>query len=286
MPRKIVKKTPHKPKVPKWVADYFRSCLDANETLFRIIHLSQSGIGVIRAMPRAVKVIADVEGSGDEPDTKRKIERAESEARLAQTEIATDFPVLHGLAVVASWSWLEHFVKGLAAIWLLNRKDALAVPAVQKLKMKLGDYLQLSKVEQAAYLVDLLEQDISSPLKRGINRFESILEPFSLSGSVSDECSRALFELQQVRNAVAHRNGHADRRLRQECPWLKVRLNQPVLVSNEMLKKYSNASVEYLVTVLYRVGDLYGKDLRPTENELPNPALQGTPAGKPAAPLS
>jgi hypothetical protein len=29
-----------------------------------------------------------------------------------------------------------------------------------------------------------------------------------------------------------------------------------------MLGRYSNASAEYLLTILYRVGDLYGHDLR------------------------
>jgi hypothetical protein len=159
--------------------------------------------------------------------------------------------------------WLEHFAKGFVGLWLLHHHGALVVPAVQRLKIKIGDYMQLQKQEQSAYLVEALEQELSSSLKRGANRFESLLEPFSLSGPLADECSKALFELQQVRNAIAHRNGRADRRLRAECPWLKLKLNQPVNVTHTMLRTYSSAGVEYLLAILYRVGDIYGHDLRP-----------------------
>src|SRR5690606_7101680 len=124
------------------------------------------------------------------------------------------------------------------ALWLQHRKTALSAPQIRKLKIRLGEYLQLSKSEQAAYLVELLEQEIASPLKKGVTRFESLLEPFSLSGGVSESCARTIFELQQVRNVSAHRNGIADRRLKIECPWLKVHIGQPVNVSTEMLVKY------------------------------------------------
>lgn len=263
MPSKTPKKMSANRKIPEWVTDHFEQSVAANETLFRIIHLSEKGIGVIRSMPNAVKVLAKVHGASDDPSTKQKIEHAEREAQLAQSEIDSDFPVLHGLAVVALWSWLEHFVKGFVALWILHRKDALTATAVQKLKVKLGDYLQLQKHEQANYLVDLLEQDLASPLKRGVTRFESILEPFSLSGSIPDGYAQTLFELQQIRNVIAHRNGRVDRRLKSECPWLKLRLNQPVAITEEMLNKYAEASGTYLVTILYRVGDVYGQNLRP-----------------------
>ena len=136
MPSKTPKKIRANRKVPEWITDHFEQCIAANETLFRIIHLSEKGIGVARSMPKMVKVLAKVHGASDDPSTKQKIEYAEREAQLAQSEIDSDFPVLHALAVVALWSWLEHFVKGFVALWILHRKDALTVAAVQKLKGK------------------------------------------------------------------------------------------------------------------------------------------------------
>lgn len=260
------------PKVPAWAVSHFKSTVEAYETLGQLIHISEKGISVLRGMPKIVKVLADVEGSLSDPKSKKRLDLAEKEAALAETEVEKDFPVLHGFAVVALWSGLEHFTKSLIALWLTHRKDALTAPSVQRLKVKLGDYLQLSKAEQAHYLVELLEQDLASPLKRGVSRFESLLELFSLGGSLPDGCAKTLFELQQVRNVIAHRNGIADRRLRSECPWLKVKLTQPVPVTREMLNHYFDAAMEYALTVFYRIGDAYGHDLRP--EDAPNPSLQ------------
>jgi len=156
-------------KVPTWATSHFKDTVKAFETLGQLIHISEKGISVLRGMPKIVKVVADVEGSSNDEKSKKQIEIAEKEAVLAQTEVEKDFPVLHGLAVVALWSILEHFTKGLVTLWLRHRKDALAVHAVQKLKVKLGDYILLSKAEQAHYLVELLEQDLTSSLKHGFH---------------------------------------------------------------------------------------------------------------------
>ncbi|UYG04954.1 hypothetical protein OCT51_06215 [Halomonas sp. LR3S48] len=249
-------------KLPKWMTDHFQKSLDAHENLGQIIRLSEKGISVLRGMPKVVKVIADLDGRSDDAGYEEKIRRAEEEANLAQAEIDKDFPVLHQFAVVALWSWLEHFVKDFVALWLQHRKGALTLPQLSKIKIRLGEYLQLSKAEQASYIVELLEQELGSPLKKGVTRFESLLEPFSLSGSLPQGCAQAIFELQQVRNVIAHRNGIADRRLKSACPWLKVRVGHPVNVGGDMLGRYSEASGAYLLEVLYRVGDAHGLDLR------------------------
>jgi hypothetical protein len=94
----------------------------------------------------------------DDPLAAKQLERSEKEAVLAATEVNKDFPVLHGLAVVALWSWLEHFVKGFLALWLLHHPGALNTAAIQRLRVRLGDYLQLDRDEQAHFLVELLEQ--------------------------------------------------------------------------------------------------------------------------------
>lgn len=262
-------------KIPKWVTAHFRESLDSHELLMQITDISSRGIGVLRGMPKIVKVLADVEGKSNDPDSLRKMERAEREAELASTEVERNFPVLHGLAVVGLWSWMEHFVKGFVALWLMHQRDALKVAAVQKLRVKLGDYLQLRKAEQAQFLVDLLEQELASPLKRGAARFDSLLQPFGLSFELPDGCAQTLFELQQVRNAIAHRNGRADRRLRSDCPWLKLKIDQPVLVSQKMLQTYSKAASEFLLAFLYQVGDVYNVDLRRTAKD-----VSTTSAGK------
>ena len=277
------KSKPAPKKIPSWATEHFRESLNSLELLTQLIHISSKGIRTLRGMPKIVKVLADYEGKSSDPEAVKDLERAEKEAALATNEVEKDFPVLHGLAVVALWSWMEHFVKGFLVLWLMNRRDAMSAPAVQKLRVKLGDYLQLRKEEQAHFLIDLLEQDLASSLKRGVTRFESLLAPFNLSFAVSTDTGKLLFELQQIRNAIAHRNGRVDRRLKADCPWLKLKLNEPVRVSQTMLRAYSTAASEFLLAFLYRVGDTYTLDLRPTEPGAPSPSIETKSPGKLAA---
>jgi hypothetical protein len=260
-------------KLPAWITDHFTESLESLELLMQIVEVSARGISVLRGMPKIVQVLAEVKGKSDDPDASKRLERAQKEADLASAEVAKNFPVLHGFAVVSLWSWMEHFVKGLVALWLMRRRDALDVPAVQRLRVRLGEYLQLQKAEQAQFLVELLEQELASPLKQGATRFDSLLEVFGLSFPLPDGCGKVLFELQQVRNAIAHRNGRADRRLRSHCPWLKLKVNQAIHVDQKMLSAYSEAAGQFLLALLYHVGDIYSLNLRPTDVRAPNRQL-------------
>jgi len=252
-------------KAPKWLTDHFEEALSGYDELRNIIRISQNGIAGLRGVPKVLETLAILEDKAEDSDSDKKLENAKNEASLAQTEIQNDFPVLHGFAIVALWGWLENFVMGLLALWLRNRKDALDVPSVRKIKIRWGEFSKLTKIEQADMMVELLNRDISSPLKMGINRFSSLLQPFGLSIEMPDECSNALFELQQIRNNIAHRNGIVDRRLRSNCPHLKFKLNQPVKVSTEMYRRYMNAAAMFHLWTLYRIGDIYGHDLRPKD---------------------
>lgn len=268
------KRHPHrKRKMPGWASGHFEESLESLTNLVNVIGASERGIHVLRAMPHAVKALAKYRGNAESSAMSKQLQLAEQQSALANAEIKRDFPVLHGFAVVALWSWLEHCVKGLVTLWLLHRPEAVRVPAIQKLRVKLGDYIGLDSKEQAQFLVDLLEQDMASPLRRGANRFESLLDPFGLSGALSRECTRSLFELQQVRNAFAHRNGRADRRLCRECAWLKYKTGKPVQVSGEMLRNYTNASGEFLVALIHRVGGIYVPDVSASSKASPNASL-------------
>ena len=219
-------------KLPGWITDHFEQSIHSIENLMRIVSISERGIKVLRAMPSVVRAIAKAKDTEDTSDTAKRVESAEQEAALAQREVDNDFPVLHGFAVVGLWSWLENFVKGFVVLWLVHRKGAYSATVLQRLRVKLGEYLALSKTEQAHYIVELMEQDLASPLKRGVTRFDSLFEPFALVATpLPDSHVKTLFELQQVRNAIAHKNGNADRQLKSMCPWLKAKLNRPVPVS-------------------------------------------------------
>lgn len=268
MTKKLPRKSElsHGKQLPKWLTDHFKESLDSLQQLTEIVEISAHGIGVLRGMPQLVKVLSEIEGSNQQPESEKELAHAQRQANLAKNEVEKNFPVLHGFAVVAIWSWLEHFVKGLVALWLIHRRDALEAPVFQKLKVRLGEYMRLQKSEQAQFLVELLEQELASPLKRGAARFETLLEPFGLSCPIPDGNGRIFFELQQVRNVIAHRNGRADRKFRSDCPWMNLKINQPVQVSAAMFQVYSSTACNFLLVHLYHIGDIYGMNLRTSKD--------------------
>lgn len=228
-----------------------------------VIHLSRRSIAGMRAMPRLSKALAAVQGKAQ---NEAEAQRIQEDAELAKSEVEGEFPVLHTFAVVALWSWLEHAIKGLLAEHISHNRKALRSGTFPKLKVKLGDYVTLTRREQASYIVDLLEQETSSSLKHGINRFEVLLESLSLTGATPDKTSKQIFELQQVRNAIVHQNGRCDRRLRSSCPWLKLKLGSQIPVNASQLESYAIAVSDYALEVLYRIGDGYGVDLRSSDS--------------------
>lgn len=249
-------------KIPEWVTDHFTAALDAHDKLIQVARLSAGGISMHRGRPQAIRVLAKTRGHEDEDETSKLLEQAELDAALAEREVAEGFPVLHGLMAIAIWSWLENFTKGFVELWFLKRPAAIKAAPIQRLKVRLGDYLLLSRREQAQFLVELLEQDLSSPMKQGVTRFNSLLDAIGLSISLPDETTKLIFELHKVRNNLAHRNGTVDATLRNACPWMNFKLGQPLRVTRSMLMNYSNATATVLVELLYRVGDEYGADLR------------------------
>lgn len=259
-----------KRRLPEWATEHFKASLDAHEKLMQITRLSQQGMQMHLGRPNAIRVLAEINTKlGDDPppideEAKARLEQAERDAELARSEIDSDFPVLHGQLSIALWSWLEDLVKGLVSSWFVHRPASMNAPAVHRLRVRLGDYLQLTRFEQARFLVDLLEQDLAPPSKQGVARFNGLLEVVGLTVAIEEEKARRLFELHRVRNNLAHRNGRVDAKLRSECPWLRQKVGAELKVGRKMVGNYSDAVGSFLLELLYRVGDVYGIDLRET----------------------
>jgi len=250
--------------LPKWATGHFKAALDRHEELMQITRLSAQGIAMHRARPNALRVLGTVRGGSDQKH-EETIHAAEKDAELAETEIQNDYPVLHGLTTIALWSWLEDLVKGLVGNWFLHRPASMNAPAVHKLRVRLGDYLQLSRPEQARFLVELLEQDTASALKQGLPRFNSLLDVIGLSVNISEQSKKAIYEHHRVRNALAHRGGRVDAKLRAECPWLGQRPGGELRVSRAMLNAYAAGGGEFVLELLYKAGAAYGRDLRESD---------------------
>lgn len=245
-----------KKEIPAWAGDLFRQFLNQHKRLTQVLHLSIAGIAMIRGRHQAIKVLAEIDGSL--ADAEQKLKRAEREKELAQREVDSDFPLLHEQATIALWSSLEALVRSFVANWLANTPEAWAVESVRKLRVKIGDYEPLSLFDRCLWITDLVDQEVSGPLRNGVKRFESLLEPFGLSGRVEAECQKTLFELSQVRHVLVHRRGVAAPKFLSACPWMNLNCGDEIQVSHEMWIQYSNAIVAYVLELIQRTRVHFG----------------------------
>jgi hypothetical protein len=245
--------------VPEWAAPPFHRFLDGLENLLTLLHLAVRGIAVLRRMPRVVEVLHRLNAEDESPDPERDkaqeaFVRAKREASFAEREVDGGFPLLHAQAVVTLWGSLEDLIRAFVALLLQHDPEALQAEAIQRLKVRVGDLLVLDEASRAEFLVEQLDRDISGPLRQGLNRFECVLQPFGLSGDVDPGTKDALFELQNVRNLHAHRQGFVDRRFREACPWLEAADGEYFKVNHEAVHRYSEAVYTYVLTIIRRIG--------------------------------
>jgi hypothetical protein len=249
-----------KRKAPKWATQPFRDFIIQTERLAQLLHLSMKGISMIRGLPELVQALTEAQEEPDE-EANYRLERAKKEADLAHREVSDDFPILHAQTTIALWSALEATIRLFLVRWLQNYKNAMEVNAVQKLRVRIGEYELLEGEDRFFYILDRLERDLSTPLKTGITRFELLLEPFGLSGSVNENVRRNLFELNEIRNSLVHRSGSADRRLVDSCPWLSLKVGDQVKVDPKMINRYFESVYSYGTELIIRIGEFFGHDM-------------------------
>jgi hypothetical protein len=236
--------------------------------LAEVLEMSIRGITMLRAMPQMVMAVAKAKGRTEHEDTSRELANAERHAEFAEQEVKNGFPVLHANTALGVWSHLEAGIRLLLARWLEHERSAFELDAIQKLKVKLGDYERLQGEDRFFYIIDRMEQEAAAPLKSGINRFEAVLEPFRLSGNVDPAVQRDLFELSQVRNCLLHRAGCADRRLVEACPWLGLAVGEQVKVTHDATERYISSAMHYATELVCRIGERFGVDMAECRDDL------------------
>jgi hypothetical protein len=237
--------------LPSWASDPFYDFLEHQQDLARTLRMSMNGISMLIARHGVIEILQQ----GKTDDDLEVLEKAARERDLAQSEVDNDFPILHEHATVALWGSLEALVLSFAASWLENKAGAGQVEAVkkQKLKIKLGDYESIAAADRCLWVIELIDRETSGPLKNGVNRFENLLQAFRLNGTTLEELKKTLFEMSQLRHAIVHRRGRADRKLIEACPWLSLKSGDRIKITHKMWRTYSDAAVEYVSELIQRV---------------------------------
>lgn len=245
----------------KGVSSHFVNSSKSLEQIMQFVQVSAEGVNMMTLSAEVAKAAVKIRGDSDTDHIRKNLDRAEKASIFAASEVDSDHKILHSFAVVALWSWLEHFVKALAAEFLESSKSICESTLLSKIKVKYIELSSLRKHEQSYYIIDVLDQEVLGSYRRGVTRFNSLLEPFGLSVKVSSAVERDIFELQQIRNTIVHRNGIADARLVKDCPWLKIKARNHVYVTTPMWRTYFDASRQYYLALAYHIwgNDFFGK---------------------------
>lgn len=248
---------------PKWATEPFHRFLDQSERLGHVVQLSVRGIFGLQGIPIIFELLAErgVKVDTDEHKQQQRLAMAQKDVDLAQREIDSDFPIVYANAMVALWSFLESMIRATLVAWLKNDPSAWQADAIAKLRVRLGEYERLAQDERYYYVAEILESETAAGLRNGVERFEVILKPFGLDGSVPGRLRQDMFEFGQVRNAIVHRGGHADRKLTGSCPWLNFKVGDELPIRREHFDRYSNAAHYYVLLLLCRVIEHFDKDV-------------------------
>src|SRR5205807_809084 len=114
-------------------------------------------------------------------------------------------------------------------------------------------FIDASIEERAELMAGALRQKLSIAFKPGIARFEEILQPFGLAAAVPAVIKQILLELASVRNVLVHKNGIADTRFLDACPWLKLVRGTRVVLTPKRFQMYDVAAHWYMLALASRI---------------------------------
>ena len=265
--------------------EIFDDFIQDMDNLNKLIDLAIDGIARETQAVGMVEWLADFERLKAERDKtpipvrgdehERRMAHAKERADFAQREVETDFPKLHALATIAIWSSLEAFFENLAVAYLAGNPSALGLDPIKRIRVSLADYESMTHEERLLHLVDQLQQEIKTPLKQGVARFEGLLAVFGLGGEVDESVRRDLYELSHVRNVLVHRAGVADRRICAACPWLGLHLGDKVVIGHADFWKYVAAAMKYVTLILRRLTRIE-RGVREAESRSAGNSVEGT----------
>jgi hypothetical protein len=255
---------------PEWALKPFTRYLDEVDKLHDLFTISTRGIAVLRGMPKLIETLAEV-GANSESDLdegkakkdKEKLENSKREAKLAQAEVDSGFPLLHAQALVAIWTLLEAAISEFLEAWIKNQPSAIQIDQIQKLQIRLGEYERHVGDSRFAYIVDQLEQKYAKENTRyGYERFEKLLSLFDLRSDIPPRLNKALIEFSQIRNCIVHKAGIVDNQLLHSCPWLTYKIGERIKIDGKVLGTYVSATTSYVTILICRVGINYGKHMQ------------------------
>jgi hypothetical protein len=195
-----------------------------------------------------------------EEDLAEVKKRASKFEEFARQQKDDGFPFLFGLAIVRLWSILEALIDDLVINFLRKPDTCKNKDLIYSLKGPLLEFMTAPPDQQADFLTERLKDAVKAGLQLGIGRFEAMLDPIGLGGGIDTNVRRVLFELSQVRNAIIHKAGIADKRFVENCPWLNLNVGAPLKINSNDFHLYTMSIYYYAVELKLRIQTFLGHE--------------------------
>jgi hypothetical protein len=180
-------------------------------------------------------------------------------ANEAAAAIRTDFASINADAAVSLWAKAEDGVRTFVVDWIIHDRATRTREGVVSLLGKAG--APARDEEDIAHRID---QAPGVRSEAGTRRLDGMLKLIGFVAPVTPAVRRDLFELAQVRHAIAHRRGTADQKLLNACPSLASRFpkGHEIRLRFADVNRYAEACMAYATSAFENSGDRMKEAIR------------------------
>ncbi|NQX61830.1 hypothetical protein [Paenibacillus qinlingensis] len=156
------------------------------------------------------------------------------------------------LIIIKLCSLLETFVDEFAFYIIENEINLTEIEVLKKVKVPIIEFSGLTKEDRSEYILDLIKHETKSNLKRGVGKFESLLDSIGYGGQINEHVRKVILELISLRNLIVHRNGKVDKRFLNDCTDLNYSSGDTVKLNFRKYIYYNLAVHWYVYEIISR----------------------------------
>jgi hypothetical protein len=119
---------------PHWAKPCFRFANYAFQ-VEDLVTLTNRGINYLTSLPNTMEFVISIGPHREQGMGESDLSRAKEVARLAESEITKDFPLLHAHAVIGIWGALEAMIEDVAVSWMDHSPSVLSEPPIAKIRI-------------------------------------------------------------------------------------------------------------------------------------------------------
>jgi len=245
-------------RLKRWAASPFQNVIEHLRDSTAFAETVSFGIANMGRLALAEELFQELDKLCDptappNQESQDRLEDLRRRSQAAREQLDNGLPLLHSQLSIGIWSVVEAAMDDFIVAWLCNVPESLLRDEFGRVRFTINEFEQLDRESRMQVVVEEFKRTIRSDSKLGVERFEALLKPIGLSGSVDENDRRDIFELSQMRNAILHRGSRADKKLKAACPWISAQPGEKIVLLREDSDRYVRAVTNYLKAVIHRV---------------------------------